>query len=60
MLKEYKTILGEATYQEEIDKSIFIASIKRCNSEEESLEFIEQIRKKYKDATHNCTAYING
>lgn len=60
LLKEYKTIVGQYENEIEINKSRFIASIKRCNSEEESIEFIEEISKKYRDATHNCTAYING
>lgn len=58
--KEYKTIYGEFQTEIEINKSRFITSIKRSNSEEESLAFIEEISKKYRDATHNCTAYING
>lgn len=58
--KEYKTIYGEFQTEIEINKSRFITSIKRSNSEEESLAFIEEINKKYRDATHNCTAYING
>lgn len=60
MLKEYKTVLGSEVIEIEIKKSIFIANIKRCNSEEESLAFIEEISKKHYNATHNCTAYING
>ena len=60
MNKEYKTILGHHKVEIEIKKSIFIANVKRCNTEEESLEFIREISKQHKDATHNCTAYING
>lgn len=58
--EEYKTILDEYSNEIEIKKSRFIASIKRCNSEEESIKFIEKIKNKYNDATHNCSAYING
>ena len=41
-------------------KSRFIANIAMVNSEEEALEFIEKIKKKYYDARHNCYAYIIG
>lgn len=58
--EEYKTILGHSQVEFEIKKSRFIANIKRCNSEDESLQFIEEISKLHRDATHNCTAYING
>lgn len=60
MNKEFKTILNEYNIEIEEKKSRFIAHIKRCETEEESLEFIEEISKKYRDATHNCYAYING
>ena len=41
-------------------KSRFIANIARVSSEEEALEFIDKIKKKYYDARHNCYAYIIG
>lgn len=41
-------------------KSRFIANIAAVASEEEAIEFIEKIRKKYYDARHNCYAYIIG
>ena len=41
-------------------KSRFIANIAMVNSEEEALEFIDKIKKKYYDARHNCYAYIIG
>lgn len=55
---DYKTIKGTEVSEFEVDKSVFITSAKHVESEEEALEFIEEIREKYKDATHNCTAYI--
>ncbi|MFM1538830.1 YigZ family protein [Helcococcus bovis] len=58
--KEYKSILNEYSNEIEINKSRFIANIKYCETEEESLAFIDEIRKMHRDATHNCTAYING
>ena len=41
-------------------KSRFIANIAAVASEEEAIEFIEKIKKKYYDASHNCYAYIIG
>ena len=42
------------------NKSRFIANIAAVSSEEEAIEFIEKIKKKYYDARHNCYAYIIG
>lgn len=58
--KEFKTILNQYSNEIEINKSIFITNIKRCDSEEDSINFINEISVKYKDANHNCSAYING
>lgn len=55
---DYKTIKGVEVSEFEVDKSVFITTAKHVETEEEALEFIEEIREKYKDATHNCTAYI--
>lgn len=41
-------------------KSRFIATTLPISSQEEALEFIEKIRKKYWDARHNCYAYVLG
>lgn len=60
MVNAYKTIYrpGEATIIEK--KSRFIAHIIPVETEEEALSFIEACKKKYWDATHNCSAYIIG
>ncbi len=41
-----------------IEKSKFICSLKKVNSEVEAQEFIKTIKKEYWDATHNCSAYL--
>lgn len=41
-------------------KSRFIAHVFPVHSEEEVSEYIEQIRKKYWDARHNCHAFVIG
>lgn len=54
----YKTIKGQEFHEFEEEKSVFITSASYVESEEEALDFIEEINEKYKDATHNCYAYI--
>lgn len=49
---------GEGEYEEK--KSRFIATARRCESEEEAAAFIEEMKKKYWDARHNCSAYVIG
>ncbi len=60
MSENYKTIYkgGEAQIIEK--KSRFIAAADTVESEEEALEFIERIRKSYRDANHHCFAYTTG
>ncbi|ACL74568.1 YigZ family protein [Ruminiclostridium cellulolyticum] len=57
MLTEYKTILNTAEAEFEEKKSRFIANVRPITCEEEALEFIEEMRSKYWNATHNVYAY---
>ncbi|MBO4779680.1 MAG: YigZ family protein, partial [Selenomonadaceae bacterium] len=61
-MTNFKTIAdGEifsAAY--EVNKSRFIAHVTRVDSEEAARDFVQTIRKKYFDATHNCSAWILG
>ena len=41
-------------------KSRFIATVKPVDSEDEALEFIAGLKKKYWNATHNCFAFVIG
>lgn len=56
--QNYKTIKGEIKDEFEIEKSVFITNIKYVEKEEDAIAFIEKIKNKYKDANHNCSAYI--
>ena len=56
----YKSILKKGRDEFEEKKSRFIGYSAPVQTEEEALEFIEEISKKHYDATHNCTAYIIG
>lgn len=59
-MKNYKTILGEAVAEYTEKRSRFIATVRHCDSEEEALAFIEEMRSKYWDARHNVYAYSVG
>ncbi len=56
----YRVLLegGEGEYVEK--KSRFIATLRKCGSEEEAVAFVEEMKKKYWDARHNCHAFIIG
>ncbi len=41
-------------------KSRFIATARKVESEEEAAAFIEEMKKKYWDARHNCSAFVIG
>lgn len=41
-------------------KSRFIATVKKVESESEAVAFIEELKKKYWDASHNCSAFVIG
>ena len=60
MLEKYKTVYegGEGEIVEK--KSRFIATVRPIQTEEEALAFIEEMKKKYWDARHNCYVYSVG
>ena len=60
MVEAYNTVYmgGEEEIIEK--KSRFIAVVEHVESEEEAISFIEVVRKKHWNATHNCYAYIIG
>lgn len=58
MSKQYYTVLNKVEVSFEEKKSLFICNIKRVENEDDALNFINQIKEKYKDATHNVYAYI--
>ena len=60
MLECFKTVYrgGEAEIVEK--KSRFIGTVRPVESEEEAFAFLEEMRKKYWDATHNCFAFVAG
>ena len=59
-MKPYKTLVSRADAEFIINKSRFIGHGKPVETEEEALAFLAEMRETYKDATHNCYAYIVG
>ncbi len=60
MLTKYRTIHSFGNDEIIINKSKFIGYAKPISSEEEAIAFIQEIKTKHKDATHNVYAYIYG
>ena len=60
MNDEYKTIHEYGEDEIIINKSRFIGYSKPVDTEELAIEFIEEIKEKHKDATHNVFAYVIG
>lgn len=59
-MKLYSTVEREASAEQIIEKSRFITYVKPVSSKEEADAFIEEIKKKHKDATHNVPAMVIG
>ena len=60
MLTKYLTVAGRGDHEIVIEKSRFISHIARVETEDAAQAFIQEIKKKHKDATHNCSAYMIG
>ncbi|WP_394526349.1 YigZ family protein [Lacrimispora sp. JR3] len=60
MRTSYRILYEGATGEITEKKSRFIANFRPVRSEAEALAFIEEMRKKYWDARHNCYAWIIG
>ena len=58
----FKTIANGEIFSSayEVNKSKFLAHVRHVETEESAREFVMMIRKKYFDATHNCSAWILG
>lgn len=59
-MKLYNTVVKEASAEQEIEKSRFIAHVKPVETKEEADAFITSIKKQFKDATHNVPAMVLG
>ncbi len=59
-MKPYKTILNESEAELSIQKSRFIGYALPVENEQEAVQFIEKIKKKHYNATHNVPVYLIG
>ena len=61
-MTNFKTVADEEIFSAayEVNKSKFMAHVKHVENEEAAREFVLMIRKKYFDATHNCSAWVLG
>ncbi len=57
---KYKTIEGRAEAFYEIQKSRFITHVLHVETEDEARAFVQQVKKQYFDARHNCSAWVLG
>ncbi|MGG3281885.1 YigZ family protein [Paenibacillus solani] len=60
MLDRYKTVRQAGSKEIVIKKSRFIGHVMPVETEAEAVAFIEDIKKKHWNATHNCSAYMIG
>lgn len=59
-MNRYKTVSKEASFEQVVEKSKFIAHVKPIETRDEAESFIAAIRSKYKEATHNVPAMVIG
>lgn len=59
-MENYRTIKENGIHEIDIKKSRFICHMKRVETEEEAIAFIDDIKKEHWKATHNCSAYTLG
>ena len=59
-MSAYKTLLRPASDAFIVNRSRFIGYASPVSTEAEALAFLEEIRRKHRDATHNCYAYTLG
>ena len=57
-MKEYKTVEFESKNEFVEKKSRFIGSVKPVKTQEEATNFINSIKSKHWDATHNVSAFV--
>ncbi len=60
MTEQYQTVYEGGAGEIVEKKSRFIATVRPVETEAEALAFVEEMKKKYWDARHNCFAYVLG
>lgn len=59
-MDNFRTVKSQGSHELIINKSRFICSMKRTESEADAQALIEDIRAKHPKANHNCFAYLIG
>ena len=59
-VETYRILSSGATAQIIEKKSKFIATIRSVETEEDAVNFVDEIKKKYYNARHNCFAFVVG
>lgn len=59
-MSDYRIVLNGGVSEIVEKKSRFIATVRPIASEEEAFAMIDELKKQYWDASHNCSAYTIG
>lgn len=59
-MDSYRVLISDGVGEIVEKKSRFIATVRKCGTEEEATAFIDEMKKKYWDASHNCSAFVIG
>jgi uncharacterized YigZ family protein len=60
MLPVFRTVKQASELKLEINKSLFIAYVTPVDTEAAAISFVQDIKKRHKEANHNCSAYVIG
>lgn len=60
MESTYTTVARAASAELEIKRSRFLCDVARVDTDRDARHFIVDIRRKFRDATHHCTAFVLG
>ena len=58
--ERYPVPAGRHRFEEEISHSRFITTLARVDSLDAANAFVDDVRREFADATHNCWAYVVG
>lgn len=60
MNEPYRILIAGGEAETELKKSRFIAHVQPVETEQEAQDYVNQIKKTFYDARHNCYAYVIG
>lgn len=56
-MESFKTVKDRVETKLNVERSLFITNLAPVEDERRAKEFVAEVSKKYRDATHNCYAY---